>query len=163
MVEVRISGAAQLRKVAAHIRATGDKGLGREMGRAIDKAIEPVKKAIDVSAGQTMPSGYRPDLARSLKHRRTLRTTTRVASVRLTTYAEGKKERRDLPALEAGRLRHPVFGRSRPTRFGRKANPWAVTRVKAGFHERGTKGAADEAERQVVSVLDEFAQRLLKG
>jgi hypothetical protein len=163
MVDVRISGAAQLRRVAAQIRATGDKGLGREMGRAIDKALEPTKKAIDASAERTMPSGYRSVLTRSLKHRRGLRTTTRTASVRLTTSAVGEKEARDLPALEAGNLRHPVFRRSRPTKRGRKANPWAVTKVEPGFHRRGTAKTADEAEKQLRVVLDDFADRLAKG
>jgi len=163
MVEIRIDGQAQIRKLAAHIRATGDKGLGRELGRALDKAIEPVKRAIDVSAEKVAPSGYRETLIRSLKHRRTLRATARQASVRLTTYATGDKERRDLIAINRGDLRHPVFGRVRHTKRGFKANPWAVTRVTPGFHERGTEKTADEAEKQALVVLDEFADRITKG
>lgn len=163
MVDVRISGADQLRKLAAHIRRTGDKGLGRELGRALDKAIAPVKRAIEASAEQTVPSGYWPTLSRSLKHRRSLRTTTRIASVRLATYAAGEKERRDLPAINAGPLRHPVFGRVRRTRHGLKPNPWAVTRVKPGFHERGTRQAGPGAEKQLLVVLDDLADRLAKG
>lgn len=163
MVDVRIAGADQLRQLSAHIRATGDKGLGRELGRALDKAIEPVRRAIEAEAEKTMPSGYRATLTRSLKHRRTLRTSTRQASLRLATFGEGRKERRDLPALNAGQLRHPVFGRARRTKSGPKANPWSVTTIRPGFHERGTERAGAEAERQIGIVLDEFADRLTKG
>lgn len=162
-VQIRIGGIGELTRLAAHIRAEGDKGLGREFGRALDKVVEPVKKAINASAEQTMPSGYRGELTRSLRHRRSMRTSAREARLRLATYADGEKQRRDLPALEAGRLRHPVFGRVRRTRKGAKANPWAVTRIRAGFHERATRNAADEAEKQALAVVDEFAGRLMKG
>ena len=162
-MEVRITGADQLHKLAAHIRATGDKGLGRELARALDKAIEPVKRSIEASAEKTMPSGYRGTLTRSLRHRRTIRAAARQASVRLATFGVGSKERRALPALNAGDLRHPVFGRTRRTKTGPKANPWAITRVTPGFHERGTEKAGDEAEKQILLVLDDFADRLTKG
>lgn len=163
-VDVRITGGDQIRQVAAQIRATGNKGLGREMGRALDKAIEPVKVAIDKSAGETMPSGYKAALTASLKHRRSLRSATRTASVRLTTTAKGEKENRDLTALERGQLRHPVYGRFRRLKGGRfRKNPWAVTRIRAGFHERGIQDAADEAEKKLIEVLDDFADRLAKG
>lgn len=163
MLDATVTGQAQLRKLAAHIRAEGDKGLGRELARALDKTVEPVKKAIAESASRTMPSGYAPTLTRSLRHRRTLRAAARQASIRLATFAAGDKERRDLPALEAGNLRHPVFGRSRRTRKGRKANPWAVTKIRPGFHARGIEKAGDEAEKQVLAVLDDYAERLTKG
>jgi hypothetical protein len=162
-LDFQVDGQAQLRKLAAHIRATGNKGLGREFARALEKAVEPVKKSIVASAEQTMPSGYRETLTRSLKHRRTTRASARQASVRLATYGDGKSERRDLPALNKGTLRHPVFGRSRPTRKGRKSNPWAVTSIRAGFHDRAIEDAGDKAEQALRGVLDDFAERLAKG
>lgn len=163
MLDARVTGQAQLRKLAAHIRAEGDKGLGRDLAKALGDAVEPLKKAIGQSAAVTMPSGYAPTLTRSLRHRRTVRAAARQASVRLATFGAGEKERRDLPALEAGKLRHPVYGRSRRTKKGRKANPWSVTRVRPGFHARGTEKAGDLAEEQALKVLDDFTDRLTKG
>lgn len=163
MIDARVLGAQQLREVAKHIRTTGDKGLGREFGKALEKAVEPVKKAISESAAHTMPSGYAPTLTRSLKHRRTTKTDTRQATVQLATYGEGRRERRDLPALEAGRLAHPVFGRTRLTRSGPVPNPWVRQRIRAGFHKRGTAKAGDEAEKQILVVVDDFVQRLAEG
>ena len=154
-LDVRISGAEQLRKVAAQIQATGDKGLGREMGRALNKAIEPIKTAIAESAAESMPSGYRGVLTASLKHRRTQRTAARTASLKLTTFAPGKRERRDVVRLNKGQLRHPVFGRRR--------KPWTTTSIRPGFYDRGTRRAMAEAEQRLGVVLDDFARRLARG
>lgn len=154
-IEVDLKGQAELRKVAAHIRATGDKGLGREFAKALEKAVDPVKDAIVEEAEATMPSGYRGTLARSLKHRRTTRAGAREATVRLATHGEGKRERRDLPALNRGVLRHPVFDRRR--------KPWTVTRIRAGFHDRAVERAGPAAEKAILPVVDDFTERLAKG
>lgn len=155
MIDVRIAGQAELRKVAAHIRATGDKGLGREFARALERAVEPVKKAIIEEAAETMPSGYEEVLTRSLKHRRTTRAGAREATVRLATHGEGKRERRDLPRLNKGELRHPVFGRRR--------KPWTVTEIRPGFYDRAVEKAGPAAEAAILEVVDDYTQRIAKG
>lgn len=164
MIDARVLGAQQLRAVAKHIRSEGDKGLGRQFGKALNNAVEPVKKSIEDSATQTMPSGFAPTLTRSMKHRRSTKTDTRQATVQLATYADGAKQRRNLPSMEAGELAHPVFGRHRLTsRKGVTANPWVRQRIRAGFHERGTEKAGDEAEKQILAVVDDFVERLAEG
>lgn len=162
MIEARVSGAERLHHFAAQLRAVGDKGFAKDMATALSKAVAPIGRAIDAEAELVAPSGYKGTLARSLKHRRSLRNTAREASVRLTTYAVGEKENRDLPAIEGGALHHPVYGRSRRTKRGRKANPWAVTRVTPGFHKRGTEQAGPAAERELLAVLDRFADLITK-
>lgn len=154
-LEVRISGADQFKRLAAQIKAEGNKGLGQEMARALTKAVEPLGKAIEAEAGVVAPSGYRAALTRSLKHRRTVRANPRTASIRLTTTAKGKVENRDLPALNRGDLRHPVFGRRR--------KPWKVTRIEPGFHDRAVKAGGPLAEQNLLQVLDDFGDRLAKG
>lgn len=165
-VEVRVTGAATLHRVAAQIRAEGSKDLSRDLSRALSKASEPVRQAIRASAEETMPreGGYNAVFLKHLRFRQTKRTGSSEASVLLATYSDGQTERRDIRALERGDLRHPVFGRSRPGRRKgeRVANPWAVTSIRAGFWKRGTDGAADEAEKEVTRVVDEFAKRLVK-
>ena len=166
MLDVGIGGAAQLHQLAKSIRATGDQGLGREMGRALSATTKPTRREIDAEAARTMPKrgGYQPLLSQSLRHKTSRRTGSRSASLRLVTYADGTGERRDVEALEAGNLRHPVFGRSRTVRGrGRVPNPWTVTKIRAGFHQRGTANAGDESEKQLGAVLDDFAARLAKG
>jgi hypothetical protein len=165
MVEVRIDGGARLRQVAADIRATGDKGLGRQMSRALDATTKPISAAIKAEAMRVMPEsgGYREALTKSLRHRTSQRTAGRTAQLKLITYADGTGQRRDVESLEKGELRHPVYGRSRNVRGKRVPSPWAVTRIRPGFHERGTKNAGDEAGQRLGAVLDDFAARLAKG
>ena len=162
-MDVRISGAEQFRDLAKQFRDLGKEGLGREMSKAIGKAVAPITRAIDEEAGEVAPSGYEDELTRSIRHRRTLRNTRTQASVRITTTAKGKKGNRDLPAINAGRLRHPVYGRFRMTKAGPKANPWSVTQIRAGFHTRGTAKASDEAEKQLWGVLEHYQQIITGG
>jgi len=151
-MDVSISGAQQIHALAKRIKELGDAGLGREMARALTRAVDPIGKSINREAAAVAPSGYEPVLTRSLQHRRSVRNSRAEASVRLTTSAKGKQDLRDLPSLNAGRLRHPVFGRRR--------SPWAVTAITSGFYDRGTEKAADAAEKQLLVVLDDFTQRL---
>lgn len=165
MLTVRVDGAAELRRVAAGIRATGDKGLGRQMARALAGTSKPIGAAITAEAMRVMPEsgGYREVLTRSLRHKAAQRTAGRSAQLKLITFADGTGERRDVEALEKGVLRHPVYGRSRTVRGRRAPNPWAVTRIRPGFHERGVENAGPEAEKALRAVLDDFADRLAKG
>lgn len=166
-LEVRVQGAAILHRVAAQMRAEGRKDLAREMSTALSRSVEPIKRAIRESAEDTMPrqGGYNAVFLKSLSHRMSRRAAGDSATVKLTTYAEGDSERRDIDALEGGNLRHPVFGRSRPgKRKGqRHANPWTVTSIRPGFHRRGTDGAMDAAQAEMENVINEYARRLVDG
>jgi hypothetical protein len=163
-LEFRIEGAATLHKVAAQMRAEGRKNLARELGTALSKAADPVKLSIRTEAEATMPSrgGYEVLFSKSLRFRLERRNGAQQASAKLITYADGTSERRDIGALEAGRLRHPVYGRGRRLKSGsHKANPWAVTSIRAGFHKRGTAHAMDEAQKQLGKVINDYAERLV--
>jgi hypothetical protein len=166
-LEVKITGAATFHQVAARMRAEGRKDLSRDMGAAIARAAEPVKVAITREAEKVMPNegGYRELLTGSLKHRQSRRLAGQQAQVIIATYADGTKERRDIVALNKGNLRHPIFGRSYRYKVGARAgsirrNGWAVTRIRAGFHDRGVAEAADLAQAQLIKVVEEFAGRL---
>lgn len=166
-LEVRISGSAELKSLAAQIRARGDKGLGKEMGDGLKKAAAPVERAIRTEYTKLpKKGGYAALFSKSLRFRTSLRGAARQASFRLLTFADGTHERRDIKALEGGRLRHPVYGRSSRVKRGVRAgtvipHAWSVTTVKGGFHRRGTDHAADQAEQEMSKVLDDFASRLI--
>lgn len=167
-LEVSIKGAVTFHQVAARMRAEGHKDLSRQMATAISKAVEPVKVAIAAEADKVMPSegGYRELIANSLKHRQSRRMGGQRAQIIVATYADGTKERRDVVALNKGNLRHPVFGRSYKLRTGNRAgtirrNPWALTRIPSGFHDRGVAGALDGAQRELIRVVEDFAGRLV--
>lgn len=163
-LDVRIKGAVDLHKAAAQIRAEGNKDLAKEMSRGLSRAIEPVRKKIRSSAGETMPreGGYNAAFDKSLRFRMAHRNGANQSALSLTTFADGSSERRDIRSLEGGNLRHPVFGRSRPgPRKGeRTANPWSVTKIRDGFWKRGTDSAMDEVEKEIGKVADGLLDRL---
>lgn len=148
------------------MRAEGRKDLSKAMGRALSNAAEPVKRSIRSSAAQTMPKGggYDAAFGKSLRFRVQQRGGGNSATVSLITYADGVSERRDIKALEGGKLRHPVFGRSSSGRRKgeRVAHPWAVTSIRVGFHRRGTDQAADRAADALEGVVKDYAQRLIE-
>jgi hypothetical protein len=162
-ITLGLDGAATLKQVADTIRSEGRKDLSKELGDALARAAKPIQADIKEQY-QQLPSGggYRGLFSRSLN----FRATRRGARYTLVTYADGTKERRDIRALESGSLRHPIYGRSRKVKRGKKTgsvrkNPWAVTRVRGGFHERGTDQAAEHARQEVLAVVKDFAQRLI--
>jgi hypothetical protein len=168
-LEVNINGAATLHRVAAQMRAEGRKDLSKSMSKALGQAVEPVKREIRQEAEKAMPSGggYRSLLTQSLRWRMSRRNAGQQAQVILATYADGTSERRDIRALERGTLRHPVWGRSRKIKVGVRAgtiigNPWAVTTIRSGFHERGTANAMDAAEQALAEVIEDYASRLIE-
>ena len=163
MLEARILGAEQLRKLSAHVRATDSKGLGKEMGAGLRRAAKPIQESIRREYGK-LPArgGYVQAWSKSLRFRTSLRAPARSASFRVLTYADGTHERRDINAVEAGRLRHPVFGRGRSGRSGRRtSNPWAVTRIAGGYHKRGTDSAGDAAENEMIKVIADLSKRIV--
>jgi hypothetical protein len=162
MLEVRVEGADLFKRVATQMRAAGDRTLEREMVRALEKAAAPVERDVRQQY-EELPSrgGYAATFSRSLRIRLARRTGGRSATLTLRAFADGTKERRDIAALEGGRLRHPVHGRSRRTKTGRKANPWAVTSVRGGYFKRGTDDAADHATRAMIGVVEDYAQKMI--
>lgn len=151
-LEVRVLS-ADLAKVAARIRTEGRKDLSRELSSALNRAAGSVRGSIRESAAETMPSGYTFALTKSLQWRNTRRSGAQQASLRLTTFADGVKERRDILALEDGRLRHPLWGR--------RLDRWYVTKIRAGFHRRGTDKAADQVVAELDQVVREFTKKLI--
>lgn len=162
VLEVRVEGLAAFGNVARQMRAQGNKTLEREMIRALERTVRPVEAAVRAEYGN-LPSrgGYAATFSRSLRLRLGRRTGGRSAQLTVRAYAEGTSQRRDIEALEDGRLRHPVYGRSRPTRRGRRGNPWAATSIRGGYFRRGTDDAADQAVRQLAAVVDDYAEKLI--
>lgn len=165
-----IQGAAQYRALARQFAAEGRKGLGPQLRRHLQAADREIEASIDRSAEATMPSrgGYRGVYTRSQRHKASIRATAHTAVLTITTFADGRSQRRDIRRLNEGQLRHPVYGRSRRLRRGRRAgtaipNPWATTAIRPGFWTRPTAQAGPVIEKGFGRALDELTQRLAKG
>jgi hypothetical protein len=159
-MEVRIitPGLLALRR---DLQAVNAAGLGRDMGRRLNAVVMPLTADIRREAG-TLPAagGYAGVMARSVRAKAKTRTNKLSALISVTIYAAGQKENRDIVRVDAGVIRHPVFGRSRKTRRGRQANPWAVTSTRAGFVSRPIDRLEPEVSRAALGVVNDLMAKL---
>ena len=140
-----ISGATEMRYVAAKLRKAAARDLTKELRRRQRKAFAPLQPAIKAEAAATLPSGYAPLMARAVK----VSVRTGVANaLTARVYARGRKELRDVARINAGILRHPTFGR-------RGLGQWHDQRVRRGFVDRPVDKLADR-------ILDESADAAMR-
>lgn len=94
---------AELGRLAARLRATGEGGLQRELSDAIQRAAEPIPQAVRRGLPAHMPARYAAVLDADLSFR-----TSRYGGTVTLTAHPGRN--RALPRLNRGVLGHPVFG-----------------------------------------------------
>lgn len=151
MVELR--GVNEFADLARAARlASGD--LPKEMRKGISKIGPPAKKAVKASAAKRMPKkgGYAAVVEKTLRVRVKQDHGFTTAGVTIVTYANGKAQRRDVPALNRGILRHPVYGHRR--------RKWVAQKIRSGFWDEAMDETSDAAEAQFAAVLDETAKKL---
>ena len=168
-MSVRVTGSTQLHSIIERLRETGNEGLGKGMAAGFRLATAKLKPEVLAEVPKAMPSGYAPTLSKSLRFRTEIRDFKHVARVTWRVYGDGEKERRDVPQLNRGILRHPVYGRSRPlknhARFKATSmlNPWVAQKVRRGFVDRPVDRLAPEVRRQMQDVIDKVAERIKRG
>lgn len=158
-VEITIRGSAELRKVAAQLRAE-HKALQKHVNDGTRKATKPLERAIKASAAVKMPSGYAPTFVASLQ----VTTITRAAGVRMRILARGRGALRDAQARERGSLRHPVYGRWTRLAGGRvRDNPWVNQRIPPGFVSGPARELAGDVYRELENVAEDVRRRIERG
>lgn len=152
-MEVRITGGRDLYTVSHALKAIGDKGLGKQMSKALTDASRELRPAIKASAAQLMPhsGGYATVLSRSLRFRQTVHVTRTTGRVVFKVHADGRRERRDVPSLNRGRLRKPLYG---------NRNRWYDQRVRPGFVDRPVDRLAPDIARKMNAVVDYVADQI---
>jgi hypothetical protein len=156
-VTARVSGTsgAELRYLAGKFYKAADRDLTRALARARRDAVAPLQKEIRTEALASLPKrgGYNATMAKAVKVSATGGTASKKLVVRI--YARGKSEERDVRAVNAGELRHPVFGHWR-----KKVPP---TRVRRGFVDRPVDKLADRilelSAHEVTDLLKEIARK----
>jgi len=149
-IDVQVTGAEQLVRLAAAVKLTGDKELRKDMLRGLRAAAKPMVASIKEEAVADLPhtGGLGEWVAKSRISPRT-RTTGKSAGVRIT----GAKSGHDLEAINRGQLRHPVFGHNR----------WVSQTVSSGWWERGAMREAGAVRRDLIVAMEEVAARLARS
>ncbi|MDG4796217.1 hypothetical protein [Micromonospora sp. WMMD1082] len=152
---VQVSGGRDLTAVRRQLRVAGDRRLSQQMSRALSRAAKPLKPAVQASAVRLLPSGYGPLMSKSLRLRTQARERRGAATVSIRVHAAGKVENRDVARINAGTLRHPVFGKRRKA--------WIAQRVRRGFVDRPVDGMTPDVVREMHAVVDWVADTITRG
>lgn len=153
VADVRVTGANDFKRLAADLRAAGErgKGLRKELYQQIDKAVKPLQDMVKRAEGEELPK--RGGFAKSMSSQRisvSKRNVGNNAGVRL--YQRGRSIR-NLQVIDSGRLRHPLFG---------DREHWYTQDIKPGVWSEtlSDSEAQRHVQEAVIAAVDEISRRL---
>ncbi len=148
------NGLQELRVIASRLRKAAARDLVVELRKAQRKAFQPLQKEIKAEALATLPKlgSYNAVMSKAVK----VSVTTGVGRTALNArvYAKGKGEERDVRQVNAGILRHPLFGH-------RKS--WHTTRVRPGFVDRPVKALSDRVLKECADAAQKLNESIARA
>lgn len=151
-VVVTSSGTEKLTRLAAAIKAAGDKGLHKELDQALRRIAAPLKQSVRQGARQILP--YRGGLADRVAT--TGRVTTRVSTaspdrVRLQIVATGPTPDAQWSQMDDGSVRHPVYGHRKT---------WVRQTIRPGWFTTPLLLDAPRQRDEITHAVEIVAQKL---
>jgi hypothetical protein len=141
------NGSVQLAKIAAQLKATGQRDLRLQMMRGLREGAKPLIPAVREAATEQLPKagGLNKQVA-GQKITVSIRTGARTAGVRLTTTAPDTKQ------TDSGFVRHPTFGR-------RSKGQWRTQQIPAatGWWSKTLGDSAGKVTPELAKVMLEIA------
>jgi hypothetical protein len=167
-VRITASGSQDFARLAHAFNEAGEKDLKKELDRGCREAGEVLIAAVRKNTDKYIPKHFEDEWRRSMRARVEVKLLqSRKASA--VFWADGKTERRDIEAINAGRLKAPVHGRTRLITDGRRVkhperirgnlyfNPWHTQQIRPGLVDE--PGA--EAMPEAVGKLDNALTRVI--
>jgi hypothetical protein len=159
-VRIKVTGASDLYRFAHALNEAGKTGLKRELDRASRQAGEELVKEVEDSLNDYIPKNFERRWDQAFQAKTEVRL---VASRRITVvfWAMGKRQRRDIKAINVGNLKHPIYGRYRRLKDGTlKANPWVSSPpqpIRPGLVDEPVRRATPRA----IKKLDDAVKRVV--
>jgi hypothetical protein len=153
MGEVVVKGAEQLARLSRQLKEAGDKGLQRELTKAISQAVKPLKSELPASARSHLPRrGGLAERVAASKVGFSRRTKGNTVGLRVQA-----KNAYHLAQMDKGHVRHPVFKRKEE----RNRSAVRVTqKVDPGWFTDPTEAAAPRIRREVQQAMDTVAKKI---
>ena len=151
MTDFEIRNAEQLGALVKALK-DAEKDVRREFYKSINGVTKPVRADMLASVLPSLPS--RGGLAAEIHGATKLRTSAtagRNPGARIWARAKGH----DVPALNRGRLRHPVYGNRRRW-VGQSAG------IKAGFLDAPFDKSVPVVRRELLKAIDRIAQKIYR-
>lgn len=148
MAGIRVVTGPEWTRFTAGCKSAGDKGLMREVRKDIRSSGKAAGRQVPAEAPEYLPDSYAAELAATMK----ITTSVTATGVRLKGRAStpGGKSRQ-LSKLDAGQLRHPLYGRRLY---------WYPQAVTPGFWTLTLMARKDELGRAVKRAMDRVANRI---
>ena len=150
---IEVTGAEQLAALSKRLKDAGERGLQRELNKGIREAVEPFREAFRQSALNKLPrkGGLAQRVVDQVIPRP--RKINSSKGVGLRVIATGKAGMRSLAALDAGRIRHPVFNTDR----------WVSQLVQAHVWSQPAEELGPKVTKEVRAALDRVARKIDGG
>jgi hypothetical protein len=173
----QVSGQKDLYRLAHNLHEAGQKNLKRQLDKASRQAGNEIAREVQQHTKDYIPANFERRFDTAFVTEVQVRL---VASRRITIvfYARGKTQRRDIRAINAGRLRKPVFGRTRRLTAGgihvppenrsrivgdRYTNPWVVQNIRPGLVDEPATRAVPKARKKIEDAIDRVSQQIARG
>jgi len=145
-VSIRVEGGNALGELAAALRSASQGSLVQELGKGLQQEAEPLPAAIRQAADNMLPKAG--GLAADVANARTGVTVTSRSAHEVVVQVSSVSGM-DLPRIDKGRVRHPVFG---------NREHWETQHVPPGYFTRTVlaraAGFRSAAERAVQKIAD---------
>jgi len=148
------NGLQEMRVLASRLRKAHARDLVYELRKAQRKAFQPLQKEIKAEALATLPKRGTYNVIMSKAVKVTVTTGVGRTALNARVYAKGKTEERDVRQVNAGILRHPLFGHRRS---------WHTTKVKAGFVDRPVKALTDRVLKECADAAQKLNESIARS
>lgn len=150
-----IKGRAELREVITKLEVTAPAQLEKDLLAGTRDAVKGIKPDVQASALAKLPKrhGYAVLVSRAIKVSSRVTGGKKILAV-VSVTASGKRENRDLPLLDRGILRHPLFGNRRH---------WYAQRIMPGLVNDPIDRARDRVVENAQQAADAYADSIVRG
>lgn len=150
MLDVKVIGSEDLRRVAKTIRQRGAKEIQKEMLKGIRDATKQVGQEVRKDLPSHLPDRYAQVLGKALRF--TTRTkTSGWPEITVTARAKGKVQPRAIAAINRGTLRHPLYGNRKH---------WYAQRVTPKFFDTPAERVLRDVQRAAAKAVERAAAQL---
>lgn len=149
--DFEVRGAEDLRELNARIRSHADrKAIQRELYAGLNRATKGIRDDQKASIPASLPS--RGGLASLVHGSARLSTRMRHSGASAGIRIQATDKQHDLARMNAGSLRHPVYGRG----------AWVTQTagVDAGFLDEPVKKAGPDVARAILRVMADIARKV---
>jgi hypothetical protein len=154
-VEIRVTGAEQMRALALDLKAAGSDGAGlrRELLAGMRAVGKPLADKARASALSLLPKagGLNQWVADSNIG---VRNNLTGSSTRIGMRIVSTKGAHNLEGIDAGRVRHPVYG---------KRSTWVSQTVPQGWFSTPLAESAPEVQATLILAMDLIGRRIERG